>query len=47
MVEQSKKEGVWAKHLDRLQKAIDEKHYDYRYEPGDYPPPFSVLVEYE
>ena len=45
--ERAQRQNVWAKNLEDLKKAIERNDQEYRYHPGDYPPPFSVLVEYK
>jgi tetratricopeptide (TPR) repeat protein len=47
VMEESKTRNIGLKNLDELEKAIERKDYAYRYDPGDNPPPFSVLVDYK
>ena len=39
--------GIWARNLPALQKAIERGDTEYRYAPGNYPPPFSLIVAYQ
>jgi Tetratricopeptide repeat len=45
IMEERKTHNVGLENLDALEKAIERKDHDYRFDPGDNP--FSILVEYE